>query len=102
VSPSEHPYRAQFSQAKFTISAVGRYAAFAGCRNHGRYIHQSYRQKHHNTHQEITGFTTAADFQTAVTIHVLQGERQMASDNVSLGMFNLEGIHHAQSVPKSK
>jgi molecular chaperone DnaK len=34
-------------------------------------------------------FTTAADFQTAVTIHVLQGERAMASDNVSLGMFNL-------------
>ena len=37
-------------------------------------------------------FTTAADFQTAVTIHVLQGERQMARDNVSLGTFNLEGI----------
>ncbi len=37
-------------------------------------------------------FTTAADFQTAVTIHVLQGERQMSGDNVSLGMFNLEGI----------
>jgi molecular chaperone DnaK len=37
-------------------------------------------------------FTTAADFQTAVTIHVLQGERPIASDNVSLGMFNLEGI----------
>ncbi len=34
-------------------------------------------------------FTTAADFQTAVTIHVLQGERAMAADNVSLGMFNL-------------
>jgi molecular chaperone DnaK len=37
-------------------------------------------------------FTTAADFQTAVTIHVLQGERAIASDNVSLGMFNLEGL----------
>ena len=37
-------------------------------------------------------FTTAADFQTAVTIHVVQGERAMASDNVSLGMFNLAGI----------
>ena len=37
-------------------------------------------------------FTTAADFQTAVTIHVIQGERPMASDNVSLGMFNLTGI----------
>ena len=37
-------------------------------------------------------FTTAADFQTAVTIHVVQGERPMARDNVSLGMFNLAGI----------
>ncbi len=37
-------------------------------------------------------FTTAADFQTAVTIHVIQGERPMAADNVSLGMFNLAGI----------
>ncbi|MDG6947947.1 MAG: Hsp70 family protein, partial [Nitrososphaerota archaeon] len=37
-------------------------------------------------------FTTAADFQTSVTIHVVQGERPMAADNVSLGMFNLTGI----------
>jgi molecular chaperone DnaK len=37
-------------------------------------------------------FTTAADFQTAVTIHVLQGERAMAKDNISLGEFNLTGI----------
>jgi molecular chaperone DnaK len=46
-------------------------------------------------------FTTAADFQTAVTIHVLQGERPMASDNVSLGVFNLEGIPPApRGVPQ--
>jgi molecular chaperone DnaK len=37
-------------------------------------------------------FTTAADFQTSVTVHILQGERAMASDNVSLGNFNLTGI----------
>jgi molecular chaperone DnaK len=37
-------------------------------------------------------FSTAADMQTAVTIHVLQGERAMAKDNISLGSFNLEGI----------
>ncbi len=37
-------------------------------------------------------FTTASDFQTTVTIHVLQGERAMAADNVSLGMFHLTGI----------
>jgi molecular chaperone DnaK len=46
-------------------------------------------------------FTTAADFQTSVTIHVLQGERAMASDNVSLGMFNLVGIPPApRGVPQ--
>jgi molecular chaperone DnaK len=46
-------------------------------------------------------FTTAADFQTAVTIHVLQGERAMAGDNVSLGMFNLEDIPPApRGVPQ--
>jgi len=37
-------------------------------------------------------FSTAADSQTAVTIHVLQGERGMAKDNISLGQFNLTGI----------
>lgn len=37
-------------------------------------------------------FTTASDFQTSVTVHVLQGERPMSADNISLGMFNLVGI----------
>ncbi len=37
-------------------------------------------------------FSTAADSQTTVTIHVLQGERGMAKDNISLGQFNLTGI----------
>lgn len=37
-------------------------------------------------------FSTAADNQTAVTIHVLQGERPMAQDNKSLGRFDLVGI----------
>ncbi|HMN47101.1 MAG TPA: molecular chaperone DnaK, partial [Povalibacter sp.] len=37
-------------------------------------------------------FSTADDNQGAVTIHVLQGERQRAGDNKSLGQFNLEGI----------
>ena len=40
-------------------------------------------------------FSTAADSQTAVTIHVLQGERGMAKDNISLGQFNLTGIPQA-------
>ncbi len=37
-------------------------------------------------------FSTAADSQTAVDIHVLQGERPMAADNMTLGNFRLEGI----------
>jgi molecular chaperone DnaK len=40
-------------------------------------------------------FSTAADGQTAVDVHVLQGERQMANDNMSLGRFRLEGISPA-------
>ncbi len=42
-------------------------------------------------------FSTAEDNQSAVTIHVLQGEREMASGNRTLGRFNLEGI---QSAPR--
>jgi molecular chaperone DnaK len=46
-------------------------------------------------------FTTAEDNQTAVTIHVLQGEAELAKDNKSLGMFNLEGIRPApRGVPQ--
>jgi molecular chaperone DnaK len=41
-------------------------------------------------------FSTAEDNQSAVTIHILQGERKRASDNKSLGQFNLEGIRAAQ------
>jgi len=46
-------------------------------------------------------FSTAADNQTAVTIRVLQGERQMANDNVELGRFDLIGIPAApRGVPQ--
>ncbi len=41
-------------------------------------------------------FSTAADNQTAVDIHVLQGERQMANDNISMGRFQLDGIPPAR------
>ena len=43
------------------------------------------------THQSQV-FSTAADNQSSVTVHVLQGEREVASANKSLGQFNLEGI----------
>ncbi|NWF80551.1 MAG: molecular chaperone DnaK [Chloroflexi bacterium] len=46
-------------------------------------------------------FSTAADGQTAVDIHILQGERDMASDNMTLGRFRLEGIPPApRGVPQ--
>lgn len=46
-------------------------------------------------------FTTAADFQTSVDIHVLQGERAMAADNKTLGRFQLVGIPPApRGVPQ--
>ena len=46
-------------------------------------------------------FTTAADMQTAVTIHIYQGERPMSRDNTSLGEFNLEGLAPApRGMPK--
>lgn len=46
-------------------------------------------------------FSTAADNQTAVDIHVLQGEREMASDNITLGRFQLTGIPSApRGVPQ--
>ncbi len=46
-------------------------------------------------------FSTAADGQTSVEIHVLQGEREMSRDNKSLGMFKLDGIPSApRGVPQ--
>ena len=46
-------------------------------------------------------FSTAADNQTAVDIHVMQGERQMAADNITLGRFQLNGIAPApRGIPK--
>ena len=48
-------------------------------------------------------FSTAVDNQTAVTIHVLQGERPMAAQNKSIGPFNREGIAPARrGVPQSE
>ena len=57
-----------------------------------------------NTPLPATGsriFTTAADYQTSMEVHVLQGERELAGENVSLGRFQLNGMPPAiRSVPK--
>jgi molecular chaperone DnaK len=46
-------------------------------------------------------FTTAADSQSSVEIHIVQGEREMAGDNTSIGRFNLDGIlPAARGVPQ--
>ena len=46
-------------------------------------------------------FSTAADNQTSVEVHVLQGEREMAADNKTLGRFHLDGIAPApRGVPQ--
>jgi molecular chaperone DnaK len=51
--------------------------------------------------RKTESYSTAADNQTAVDIHVLQGERPMAGDNMSLGRFRLEGIPPApRGVPQ--
>ena len=48
-------------------------------------------------------FTTAVNDQTAVDIHILQGEREMAADNISLGRFQLSGIRPApKGIPRIK
>ena len=51
--------------------------------------------------KKTENFTTAADLQTSVTVHVFQGERPMSADNTSLGQFNLDGLAPApRGVPK--
>jgi molecular chaperone DnaK len=51
--------------------------------------------------KKVETYSTAADSQTAVDIHILQGERPMASDNMSLGRFRLDGIPPApRGVPQ--
>jgi molecular chaperone DnaK len=48
-------------------------------------------------------FSTAEDNQPAVTVHVLQGEREMAGDNKTLGRFELTGIAPApRGTPRSR
>ena len=75
--------------------------AVAGHRDPGRREHQADRAQHDDPDQEVAIFTTADDGQTSVDIHVVQGEREMAGDNKTMGRFRLEGIPPApRGVPQ--
>ena len=53
-------------------------------------------REYYNSYKKEPDFSTAADNQTAVDINVVQGERQFAKDNKSLGQFRLDGIPPAR------
>ena len=59
-------------------------------------MHPDHRAQHHYPVKKSQVFSTAADNQTTVDIHVLQGEREMAADNKTLGRFQLDGIPAAR------
>ena len=72
-----------------------------GHRDRGRRVHPDHRAQHHPPHPQEQIFTTAANFQTSVDVHVLQGERPMARQNKELGRFQLTGIRRAmRGVPQ--
>jgi molecular chaperone DnaK len=60
------------------------------------------RTRHPDPPRRSELFTTAADMQTSVTIHIFQGERPMAADNASLGQFTLDGLAGAARHPKDR
>ena len=80
---------------------TGCYPAFPGDRDSRGCVHALDRAEHDHSHQKSQIFSTAADHQTSVEIHVLQGERAMAADNKTLGRFSLDGIPPApRGIPK--
>ncbi len=76
-------------------AAAGRHAAVAGHRDPRPGDDQAHREEHHLPTRASQVFSTADDNQTAVTIHVLQGERERSGDNKSLGRFDLTDIKPA-------
>ena len=58
-------------------------------------------EEHDYSYKEVKTFSTAADNQPSVEIHILQGERPMAGDNKTIGRFHLDGIPAApRGVPQ--
>ena len=81
-------------------AAARRHAALARRRDPGRRRHQDHRAQHDDSHLESQVFSTTEDNQTVVRIHVVQGEREMAADNKTLGRFELVG-HSAGAARRS-
>ena len=69
-----------------------RHPAVAGHRDAGRRHDQAHRAQHDHPDVQVADFSTASDNQNQVEIHVLQGERDFAQDNKTLGRFILDGI----------
>jgi molecular chaperone DnaK len=78
-------------------AAARRHAAVARHRDAGRGDDQADRAQHDDPDQAQQVFSTAADNQPGVDIHVLQGEREFANDNRTLGRFKLDGIPPARA-----
>ena len=83
------------------MAAARRDAAVAGHRDAGRRDDPLIARNTTIPTKKSEVFTTAADNQTSVEVHVLQGERPMARDNRTLGKFHLDGIPPApRGVPQ--
>ena len=63
-----------------------------GIETPGWRVHETRGAEYNHSGFQKEVFSTAVDNQTSVTVHVLQGERELAKDNRTLGRFNLEGI----------
>ncbi len=95
------PSRAAFSGRRQGSAAARRYPAVAWALRLWAALHQDHRAQHHHPHPKSQVFSTAADNQPSVEVNVLQGEREFARDNKSLGCFHLDGIAPApRGVPQ--
>ena len=97
------PYRAAYSAATLrTLFCMDVTPLSLGIETMGGVFTQSDRPQHHHPDRRRSQiFSTAADGQTSVEVHVLQGEREMAAYNKTLGRFQLTGIAPApRGVPQ--